>query len=97
MCLGLDVGGQPRRSADRAAGHASGASGGEVQRLPRRGMSPRRFIGPPLYLALRAICNMKNVRLVFPIAFGFPKRLAVAPGSKLGPFISNNSGVEEHG
>jgi hypothetical protein len=32
---------------DRAAGHASGASGGEVQRLLRRGISPRRFIGPP--------------------------------------------------
>jgi hypothetical protein len=47
MCLGLDVGGQPRRSADRAAGRASGPTGGEVRRLPRRGMSPRRFLGPP--------------------------------------------------
>jgi hypothetical protein len=37
-----------------------------VQRLPWRGKSPRRFIGPPpLSLALRAICNMKNVRLAF--------------------------------
>jgi len=35
MCLGPDAGGQPRRSADRAASHASGASGGEVQRLPK--------------------------------------------------------------
>jgi hypothetical protein len=37
MCLGLDVGGQPRRSADRAAGHASGASGGDQSRYGPRG------------------------------------------------------------
>jgi hypothetical protein len=29
MCLGFDVGGQPRRSADHAAGHGSGAPGGD--------------------------------------------------------------------
>jgi len=56
-----------------------------VPRLPRRGISPRRFIGPPpLSLALRGICNMKTVRLAFPIAFGFPKRRAVAPGLEIG-------------
>jgi len=32
MCLGLAIGGQPRRSADHAAGHASGASGGDPSR-----------------------------------------------------------------
>jgi hypothetical protein len=61
-----------RRSA------AASAAGNEPEVIYRAAL---------LSLALRAICNMKNVRLAFPVAFGFPKRLAVAPGSKLGPFI----------
>jgi hypothetical protein len=62
-----------------------------VQRLPRRGMSPRRFIGPPLSLALRAICNMKNVRLGFPCLW-VPKTPGGGTRLEIGAFYHRLAG-----
>ena len=52
-----------------------------------KGVSGRRLPGRHLSLALRAICNMKNLIGAPHIAFRSEKRLVVALGSKLGPFI----------
>jgi hypothetical protein len=64
-----------------------------VQRLPRRGMSPRRFSEPPLSLALRAICNMKNVRLAFlPPCLWVPKTPGGGTRLEIGAFYHRLAG-----
>jgi hypothetical protein len=51
------------------------------------GVSGRRLPGPLLSVALRAICDMKNLRGTRKGALGSPRRLVVTLGSKLRPFV----------